>query len=330
MTNRILPGSPWGHRAFPVTARLWLGASLAALLLLSAGCATQGDVRALNDRLMAVERRSMELEQRNKTLQREKERILSRLGEFKKTREAEEMDIRDQSASLQATLERFREDIQRLNGKMEETAHGLSMTLDGLDNRIDRLERYIDLDSPAAGSPGIPETAPHRSPEMAEAPQTERERASGGLRFRTRESVPPPVDDSEDRSPPPRERPRSIDDQYAMAKGLFDRGDYRTARQAFQDLIQAAPRSPHADNAQFWIGETHYRERQYEEAILAYQNVIEQYPNGNKIRASLLKQGLAFYMLGDKANARRILEGLIHQYPTSSEANIARNKLNAW
>lgn len=304
---------------------------LAVFLLTGVGCATRGDVMALNDRLVGLERRSAELEQRNRVLQREKEQILSRLGEFKKTREAEEMDIRGQSASLRATLERFREDIQRLNGRIEETAHGLRTDMEGMDARIDRLERYINLDRPAAGSPGIPEMAPRREPEMTEAPEpeTEREREPG-LRYPTRESVPPPVDADGGRPRRPAERPRSIDGQYAMAKGLFDRGDYVAARRAFQELIQAAPRSPHADNAQFWIGETHYREQKYEEAILAYQNVIEQYPNGNKIRASLLKQGLAFYMLGDKANARRILEALIHQYPSSSEANIARNKLNAW
>lgn len=307
----------------------WCLLLLAVFLLTSVGCATRGDVMALNDRLVGLERQGAELEQRNRALQREKERILSRMGEFKKTREAEEMDIRDQSASLRATLEQFREDIQRLNGRIEETAHGIRAAMEGLDARIDRLERYINLDSPAAGSPGIPDMAPRREPETTEAPEMDRGREPG-LRYPTRESVPPPADAAGDRPRQPAERPRSIDGQYAMAKGLFDRGDYVAARRAFQELIQAAPRAPHADNAQFWIGETHYRERQYEEAILAYQNVLEQYPNGNKIRASLLKQGLAFYMLGDKSNARRILEALIHQYPSSSEANIARNKLNAW
>lgn len=293
-------------------------ALLSAFLLTAIGCATQGDVVALNDRLMAVERRSTELEQRNRALRQEKERILSRLGELRKTQEAEEMDLRGQSASLQATLEQFREDIQRLNGRLEETAHQLRSTMDGLEKRVDRLENYINFDRPAAGSPGIPEMAAPR--EAAPEPEPE---SVPGLRVRTRESVAPPA-----RSP--EERPMPVDDQYGRAKQHFDRGDYQGAREAFQALIRSAPRSPRADNAQFWIGETYYRQQQYEEAILAYQRVIEEYPNGNKIRAALLKQGLAFYMLGDKANARRILEALVHQHPNSSEANIARNKLSAW
>lgn len=299
---------------------------LAACLLLSSGCATQSDVVALNDRLITVERRSMELEQLNQVLQREKERILSRLGQLKKTREEEEMDIRGQSASLRATLEMFREDIQRLNGRMEETAHQIQTAMEGLENRVNRLESYINMDQPAAGSPGIPDIDPGPGLDASPEPGPEMEPERGGLRFPMRDDIPPPARTRE--SLPALAADPDL--QYDRAKQLFDRGDYPAAREEFGALIQAVPRSQHADNAQFWIGETHYRERQFEEAILAYQEVIEKYPNGNKVRASLLKQGLAFYMLGDKPNGRRILEALIHQYPNSSEANIARNKLKAW
>ena len=82
-----------------------------------------------------------------------------------------------------------------------------------------------------------------------------------------------------------------------------------------------------AGNAQFWLGETYYREQWYEKAILEYQKVIENYPDGNKIEASLLKQGLAFFNLGDKANARLILQELIRKHPKSNEAQIARQKV---
>ena len=43
--------------------------------------------------------------------------------------------------------------------------------------------------------------------------------------------------------------------------------------------------------------------------------------------AALLKQGLSFKQLGEKANARLILNELIRKYPKSKEAAIARKKL---
>ncbi len=92
-------------------------------------------------------------------------------------------------------------------------------------------------------------------------------------------------------------------------------------------MLKLYPKSPQADNAQFWLGETYYREKWYEKAILEYQKVIEKYPKGNKVPASLLKQGLAFHSLGDKANTRLILTELIKKYPKSNEAKIAKQKL---
>jgi TolA-binding protein len=55
--------------------------------------------------------------------------------------------------------------------------------------------------------------------------------------------------------------------------------------------------------------------------------VIENYPKGNKVQASLLKQGYAFYNLKDKANARLILNELVTKYPQSNEAKKAKEKL---
>ena len=114
---------------------------------------------------------------------------------------------------------------------------------------------------------------------------------------------------------------------YEQAKKAYDSGKLEDARQGFIDLLKQHPKSQNADNAQFWIGETYYREKWFEKAILEYQKVIEKYPQGNKVPASRLKQGLAFSNLGDKTNARLILQELIKQHPQSNEAKIAKKKL---
>jgi tol-pal system protein YbgF len=116
-------------------------------------------------------------------------------------------------------------------------------------------------------------------------------------------------------------------DLYTTAKQAFDQGDFEAARAGFNTIITEYPNSQHADNAQFWIGEIYYREKWYEKAILEYQKVIENYPKGNKVPASLLKQGFAFLSLGDKANARLILNELAKKYPKTNEGKIAVQKL---
>jgi len=116
-------------------------------------------------------------------------------------------------------------------------------------------------------------------------------------------------------------------DLYTSSKQAFDQGDFEAARKGFHKIITDFPTSENADNAQFWIGEIYYREKWYEKAILEYQKVIENYPKGNKVPASLLKQGFAFLSLGDKANARLILNELAKKYPDTNEGKIAVQKL---
>ena len=118
-----------------------------------------------------------------------------------------------------------------------------------------------------------------------------------------------------------------LENLYFSAKQSFDQGDLKKAREGFQKFIQKYPQSKNADNAQFWIGETFYRERWYEKAILEYQKVIEKYPKGNKVQSAFLKQGLAFLNLEDKTNARLILTELVKKFPKSNEARIAKQKL---
>jgi tol-pal system protein YbgF len=119
----------------------------------------------------------------------------------------------------------------------------------------------------------------------------------------------------------------SEEELYNRAKLALDQGQTAQARRGFEELVQRYPNSPNADNAQFWIGETFYREKAYEKAILEYQKVIEKYPKGNKLPAALLKQGHAFLALGDKVNSRLIFEELLRKYPQSSEAKAASDKL---
>ncbi len=116
---------------------------------------------------------------------------------------------------------------------------------------------------------------------------------------------------------------------YEEAMKLLDRKDYKTAIARFRDFLKKFPKSDLADNAQYWIGESHYALKEFDQAILAFDEVERQYPNGDKVPAALLKQGFAFAELGDKVDARLILKKLMDRYPQSQEAVKAKQKLKA-
>jgi len=114
---------------------------------------------------------------------------------------------------------------------------------------------------------------------------------------------------------------------YAAAYELFKEGKFDQAREAFQNFLKQYPNTEYSDNAQFWIGECYYFEKKYENAILEYEKVIKNYPEGDKVPYALLKQGIAFLNLGDKASAKVILQRLINDYPNTNQAKTAKAKL---
>jgi tol-pal system protein YbgF len=114
---------------------------------------------------------------------------------------------------------------------------------------------------------------------------------------------------------------------YAAAYELFKEGKYEKSREAFENFLSKYPETEFSDNAQFWIGECYYFEKKYEKAIVEYEKVTKNFPEGNKAPYALLKQGLSFQKLGDKASAKLLLQQVIKDFPNTSQARIARSKL---
>lgn len=106
--------------------------------------------------------------------------------------------------------------------------------------------------------------------------------------------------------------------------------NFSAARKKFTAFVKKYPEHELAVNAMYWIGETMYGNKQYENAILQFQDVIQMYPEHSKIPAALLKQGLAFYELGDTRNAKIILQKVQNKYPISPEAQKAQQRLEMW
>ena len=114
---------------------------------------------------------------------------------------------------------------------------------------------------------------------------------------------------------------------YAAACKTFKEGKYNRARVEFQKFLKQFTDTEYSDNAQFWIGECYFFEKEYEKAILEYEKVIKNYSRGNKVSYALLKQGLSFSKLGDKSSAKLLLQQVIKDYPNTNQAKIARAEL---
>ena len=81
-----------------------------------------------------------------------------------------------------------------------------------------------------------------------------------------------------------------------------------------------------ADDAQYWIGESYFSQKDYNRAILEFNDVLK-YRKGDKVPAALLRQAQAFIEIGDKTDARLILQKLLNDHPNSEQARDAKERL---
>jgi tol-pal system protein YbgF len=114
---------------------------------------------------------------------------------------------------------------------------------------------------------------------------------------------------------------------YDSAYQDFVKGQYALALQGFAQYLQMQPASSLADNAQYWIGECYYSQKKYAEAIQAFQTVITQYPEGEKIASAMLKLAYAQITAGQTTSGKTNLEALVKRFPESNEAKLARTRL---
>lgn len=125
-------------------------------------------------------------------------------------------------------------------------------------------------------------------------------------------------------------QPQTIEpgDLYDLALGDYQRGNYDVAIRQFSQYLEYFPDSALADDAQYYIGDCYYTQSLYTQALDAYEVLLNNYPNGNKIPTTLLK--IAFIKLARKEQneARSYLERVIREYPNSEDAQLAKMRLD--
>ena len=108
--------------------------------------------------------------------------------------------------------------------------------------------------------------------------------------------------------------------------------DYNAAKsdlaaQEFADYVKYYPNTDLAGNAFFYLADLEFRQGNYQQAVKDYDQVLQNFPTGNKAPAAQLKKGFALLELGQKDNGIAELRRLIQRYPRSNEALQARDRL---
>jgi len=116
---------------------------------------------------------------------------------------------------------------------------------------------------------------------------------------------------------------------YRKAYELTTKSRYPQAQKKFEAFLTRWPSHQLADNALYWLGECLYAQKQYLAALQAFQRVIRDYPDGNKVPDAMLKTGLCYQNLGEPTQARKVLLQVAEIYPGSGAAGIALERARA-
>ena len=229
------------------------------------------------------------------------EKLQARLDALEKNYGETTKDLRKNQADLGADFGSIRDSVQTMRGQVEEMnkefsglgkGQNIKSRLDDMAFRIGYIENFLGIAKKETPNGAKVEGQGVGAAEAPGAPKNDVEAA------------------------------------YNACYKTFKEGQYVKAREEFVTFLKQHPKTAYSDNAQFWVGETWYVEEKYERAIVEYEKVVKDYPSGDKVPYALLKQGMAFQKLGDKASARIVYNQIIKKYPNTNQARVAKAKLS--
>lgn len=115
---------------------------------------------------------------------------------------------------------------------------------------------------------------------------------------------------------------------YRAALDLYFARQYTAAISAFNDLKARFPGGAYDDNAEYWIGESHYGLGDYAAAQAAFERVLSQHPGSAKSDDAQLKLGYCHLKQGDMRRAGEEFRKLVSLYPSSEYVERARAELS--
>jgi tol-pal system protein YbgF len=223
------------------------------------------------------------------------------VGKLNGTMSGLQKSVQDVQANSGARLDTMSTQVQGLSDNLEE----IKSRLGKLNQQLVDLQNTVQsVDAKISGGSVPPGAAPASSP-------------SGGAVTQPTGS---PAGSPSGSAP-------SADTLYSNGLRDITSGKYDLARSEFQDYLKYYGDTDLASNAQFYLGEIAYSQRQYSQAVSEYEKVLSNYPKSFKLAPARLKKGMALIEMGQKTPGVKELREVVKRYPGTEEERRARAKL---
>ncbi len=179
-------------------------------------------------------------------------------------------------------LQILQDEVRTLRGMVEELSNDIKQL------KARQLDDYMDLDRRLSGmSTGT--AATQATPAANSAPTTTTSTSA---------------------SPSAKPAPASGDEaaDYTAAYNALKAGKTAEATTLFKQHIEQFPSGVYTANAHYWLGEIYLLQNNLEQARQSFNTVISSYPAHRKASDATFKLGLVYHLMGDKTQAKSLLE----------------------
>jgi tol-pal system protein YbgF len=197
--------------------------------------------------------------------------------------------VEDRLNQLQQSITMLTGQIEQLQNRNQQLQQQLQKMQADYEYRLDQMEKG-GKGGPRPNAPGSqPALAPPAGPTSGQSPSSPAAGAESG------------------------------DQVYNDAFKKLQDGDYAGAERGFKSFVQGNPKHTLAGNAQYWLGETYYARRDYQNAMLAFAEGYKSYKTSAKGPDNLLKLGVTLAVLGRKSDACTVFAKFTQDYPRATD-----------
>jgi TolA-binding protein len=309
------------HRKFVISRLHLASAALFIAVTLSstpAVFAASKDMVQLQTQIQALQDAVARLQQSND----------ERMGAMKDLIQQSADSINKMGANVDVMRKQLQTQQEAQGGKVDQVSgqiQSLNDSVDEIKARIATLQKLMqDVQSQQQSmSAGMPQptssaTLPPSSPTTAPPPTT----AAPVVRKGKPSAGVPQAAEAPGPAVPP------ADELYKTALGDYMAAKYPLASSEFGDVVKYYRDNRLSGNSFYYQAEIEFKDGRYPAAIKAYDAVLEQYPDSNKVPVSHLHKGMALFSLKENEAGTRELRILIQRFPNSPEAMQARSKLS--
>ena len=115
--------------------------------------------------------------------------------------------------------------------------------------------------------------------------------------------------------------------EFETALAVFRTGDFAAAQNSLLSFLRKYPTSGYASSTLFWLGNAQYATKDYKESIVNFRKLLSIAPQHARAAEAMLAISNCLVELKDIKAAKKAMEDLVKQYPTSEAAQTAKDRL---